>query len=77
VSEPGFARDLDDVRNRIRQARKSGLITKREARQLRRETYVLERHAATYSRGGYSDSEREELNARSRYLSDAVFRTVK
>lgn len=69
---PGYGGQLDEARDRIRAARKAGIISKHEARQLRREADVIERHAELYGRDGLSDAERTELETRALYLGDAA-----
>lgn len=66
--DPTIGFDLAETRERIGDARKSGLISRREARQLRREAEVIATHAEIYGRDGFSDSERNELHARTLYL---------
>ena len=63
---------LDEVRERIHDAREAGAISRREARQLKREAAVLSGHAELYGRDGLSDSERNELDTRALYLMDAA-----
>ena len=73
VSSEADVVDISAVRDRIHASRKAGIISKHEARALRREASVLERHAELYGRDGYSDTERAELQARARYLADAAY----
>lgn len=72
-SPPSIGRDLSETKRAIRTARKAGLISRSQARQLRREANVLRRHVSLYGRDGFSDSERDELETRSLYLMDAVY----
>ena len=69
---PGIGREMRDVRGKIHDARESGLISGREARQLRREARAIERLAHAYGRDGLSQSERRELETRTLYLRGRV-----
>jgi hypothetical protein len=69
---PGIGRELHDVRRNIRRARDQGMISGREARQLKREARAIERAASVYGADGLSPSEQTELETRTRILSDAV-----
>jgi uncharacterized membrane protein len=71
---PGIGRELRGVRQQINEARESGALTGREARQLRREAWAIEQLAARYADDGLSRSEQDELENRTHYLSDAVKR---
>jgi len=61
---PGIYGDLRQARKNIDRARNSGFISRREARQMRREARSIERLANVYSRDGLSDSEKRELETR-------------
>ena len=69
---PSIGREMRDVRGKIDNARESGLISGREARQLRRETRQIERLAYSYGRDGLSQSERRELDSRTLALRGRV-----
>ncbi|HEY5721757.1 MAG TPA: hypothetical protein VIT45_05495 [Allosphingosinicella sp.] len=69
---PGIGREMRDVRGKIDDAREGGLISGREARQLRREARAIERLAHVYGRDGLSQSERRELDTRSLVLRGRV-----
>ena len=71
---PGLGRELRDIDRRIDRARDSGRLSGREARRLDREARALGRLAHRYGRDGLSPWERAELEARARYLRDAVNR---
>jgi hypothetical protein len=71
---PGLGRDVRDIRQRVEDAHDNGVISKREARQLKREARLIGRLERRYGRDGLSMSERKELEARARYLRDAVNR---
>ena len=58
---PSIGQELRDLRGRIEHARDSGLITRREARQLRREANRIAIRANVYGSDGLSASERREL----------------
>jgi len=62
--EPGIGRELASLHDRIDRARGSGLISRQEARQLRRETRIIGNLARAYANGGLSASERAELGTR-------------
>jgi hypothetical protein len=69
---PGIGQEMRDVRGKIHDARESGQISGREARQLRRESRAIERLAGVYGRDGLSQSERRELENRTHYLRGRV-----
>ena len=69
---PGIGREIRHVRNRIERAREGGVISRREARRMRREARAIERLAYIYGRDGLSASEQRELEARSRILESSV-----
>ena len=71
---PGLGRELRDIHQRIDRARRSGAITGREARQLRREAAVIAHLGHVYRNGGVSGSERQELRTRVDVLRDTVNR---
>ena len=71
---PGLGKELRDIDRRIDRARDSGRLSGREARRLDREARAIDRLARAYGRDGLSPSERAELEARARYLRDAVNR---
>lgn len=71
---PPIGKELRDIDRRIDRARDSGTLTGREARRLERENRAIGRLARVYARDGLSPSERAELEARARYLRDAVGR---
>lgn len=61
---PGVARELDQAGRSIREGRESGQLSRREAKALRREQRQIAVLEARYARGGLSESERAELEAR-------------
>lgn len=69
---PGIGREMRQVRGKIHSARESGLISRREARQLRREARAIERLESVYGRDGLSQSERRELETRTLILRGRV-----
>ena len=71
---PGIGRELRNVRHQIHAARESGALSGREAHQLRREANAIEHLAARYADDGLSRAEQDELENRTRYLTDAVKR---
>ena len=67
------SRETVKIRRDIENGRDAGQLSRREARQLRREGYQIDRLEARYGRNGLSDSERRELAARREMLrSDVV-----
>ena len=71
---PGIGRELRHIRDRIDDARASGVLSRREARALYRESRALAGLSRRYGRDGMSPSERRELEARAAYLRDAAGR---
>jgi hypothetical protein len=71
---PPLGKDLRDIDARIDAARDGGRLSPREARRLDREAGAIARLARIYGRDGLSPSESAELEARARYLRDAVNR---
>jgi len=63
-----------EARDRIRNARDAGLITKQQARRMRHEADAIDSTAARLRRNGLSADEATELDARTRYLGDAATR---
>ncbi|APR51958.1 hypothetical protein CA223_07010 [Sphingomonas koreensis] len=61
---PGVARELGQADRNIREGRESGQLSRREARQLRRESRQIAVLEERYARGGLSESERAELESR-------------
>lgn len=61
---PGVTRELGQADRSIRDARESGQLSKHEARALRRESRQIAALERRYARGGLSESERAELEAR-------------
>ena len=70
----GVGREAHKIGERVRRARDNGLISRREARQLRREARAIERMAARYGADGLSPAERSELELRAQALSAAAGR---
>jgi hypothetical protein len=60
------------LRQRIDRAREAGLITRREARQLRRGANVVASHGFAYGLDGFSNSELVELESRMRAIESAI-----
>lgn len=56
------------ARDRIRDGRKSGALTRGQARALRKEARMNDALAERYARDGLSDSEQRELDMRGRAL---------
>ena len=74
IAGPGLRRELRDIDRRIDRARENGMITRREARQLRREAAAIGRLGGVYRHGGLSSSERLELRTRVAVLRDSITR---
>jgi len=71
---PGPARDVRDARRQIDRAREAGLISRREAKALRREARLIARATERYGIDGLSASERRELRIRAGVLRDSATR---
>jgi hypothetical protein len=74
-SNPSPGRDLRDVRQRIDQGRDAGQLSRREARQLRRQADVIGAAGGRFAQDGLSASERRELAIRTQVLRDQVTAT--
>jgi len=70
----GVGREAHKINERVRRARDNGLISRQDARRLRREARAIERMAARYGADGLSQAERSELELRAQALSAAVGR---
>ena len=70
---PPVASELLDIGGDIDRARGAGLISRREARQLRRERRVVGSLASRYARDGMSESERLEIQNRTLLLRSQVY----
>ncbi|MGQ0559720.1 MAG: hypothetical protein ACT4OE_09075 [Sphingosinicella sp.] len=71
---PGIWREVAQVRGDIRRARDNGLLTRREAGALDRETRRIGHVAMRYGRDGLSNSERDELRVRVETVRSAIGR---
>lgn len=71
---PSAADEVGHIRKQINRLRDSGVLSRREARQLRREALRIGYTAHRYSRDGLSASERAELRARTAALRATVNR---
>lgn len=71
---PSIGSEVRHMRERIGQARESGLITRKEARRLDREARLIGRLARRYGRDGLSGSERGELETRAAVLRSRLGR---
>ena len=63
-----LGQDLEEARDRIKQQRESGAISKREAKALRRQAGLIDALAERYGADGLSDPERRELELRAEVL---------
>lgn len=70
---PPIGRELRDIRGDINRARDEGMISGREARQLRRQGRLIGSIAGRYGRDGFSDSERLELQNMTLLLRSQVY----
>jgi len=61
---PSIDHEIGKLRDRIRDGRRSGELTKREARGLKREAGMIGTLSDRYAVDGLSDSERRELETR-------------
>ena len=68
------SRETDQIRGDIRKGRDSGQLSRREARQLRRESYQIDRIQSRFGHDGLSDSESAELITRRQLLREDVLR---
>jgi hypothetical protein len=71
---PGVGRELHAIRERIHEEREAGILSRHEARRLRREANAIAELADRYDGQGMPQSAQDELEARTHYLSDAVNR---
>ena len=69
---PSPWQEVGHLRDRIGQARDAGLITRREARRLYRQTDRIAARSYTYGRDGLSSSERTEIESRARAVDSAL-----
>jgi hypothetical protein len=69
---PSIGSELRDLRGKIRDGRESGQLTRREARQLNRETRRVGAVARRYGRDGLSASEARFIEARLLALRGSV-----
>ena len=69
---PGIGRQAERIGDRIEEGRERGQLSRREARGLRREARLIRGLHARYARGGLSEPERRELQARIDYLNGTV-----
>jgi len=65
-----IAREFREIDERIEQGRDNGALTKREARKLRQQSARVEDVAERYGRDGFSESEKREIEARTRILQE-------
>jgi hypothetical protein len=75
MGEPGFGRQIGNLRNGISDARKSGRLSRAEARRLNREARAIARLASRYGQDGLSPGEHAELTTRTQVLREAVTRS--
>lgn len=71
---PGAGREARDIGAKVERGREEGAISRREARQLRREARRIASLSRLYRRDGLSDSERAELETRTHLLRSALSR---
>ena len=68
TSDPFVERELREARREIDRRRDNGELSRREARELRRESRRIDSLAQRYGRDGLSDSERRELEMHAQAL---------
>jgi hypothetical protein len=66
--------ETDRIRDDVRDGRRSGQLSRREARQLRRESFRIDRLQSRFGRDGISDAEAAELATRRQLLLEDVLR---
>lgn len=71
-SQPGLATDRRDIRRSIREGRRSGDITRQEARSFRREDAAIGELGERFAQDGLSLSEEHELQVRTEALRGMV-----
>jgi hypothetical protein len=71
---PAIGRELGHIREEISQAREAGLLSRREARQFRREASRIGHLAERYAGNGLSQAEQQELTHRALALRGLVNR---
>ncbi len=69
---PSIRREVDEIRDRIGRSRGAGTLSRREARQYRREAQLIEALAGRYSADGLSTAEGREVEVRARVLRDIL-----
>jgi hypothetical protein len=69
---PGIERQARHIGRKVERARESGAISRREARQLRREARLIDSLGYQYGRDGFSASEHAELQNRIFYLESRL-----
>ena len=74
LAHPRVHDDLRDVRQDIRRAERSGAISEREARRMRRELRDIGQFAYFYSRDGLTASEAAAVRARTEALRSVINR---
>lgn len=72
VVSPAAGRETGEIRERIRDGRREGSLSRRDGRVLRRQAGVIDSLADRYGSDGLSEPEMRELNARAMILRDAV-----
>jgi hypothetical protein len=69
---PGAWREVGFLRDRIGRASEAGLISRREARRLRRQTDRIAERSLIYGRDGLSSFEQAEIESRARAVDSAI-----
>lgn len=64
ATAPSVTREVERIRSDIKEARASGDLTRRQARELRRETGEIDMLEQRYAQDGLTDAERAELRNR-------------
>lgn len=69
---PGVGRDLNQIDRMIRDGRENGQLSRREARDLRRQAAYIDGLETRYRNGGLTSSEQAELRSRTEGLRGRV-----
>ncbi|HEX8555274.1 MAG TPA: hypothetical protein VF695_11250 [Sphingomonas sp.] len=69
---PSTGLETREIRDRIDDGRRSGQLSRREARGLRRQAAGLDLRAEIYGRDGLSEAEQRELAVRARVIRDTT-----
>jgi hypothetical protein len=68
IKPTGISREVDQIRSDIHHGRDSGQLSRKQAKELRREAGEIQGLETRYSAGGLSESEQAELRNRTEVL---------